>query len=116
MVGHNGSGEEAAFIDPVPDALGWCMGGLHNPQLGFALILKFHKKQLPWLTNWQHWGKNEYVTGIEPGTNLPIGQAKARAQNELICLAPGEKRTYDLEIAVLDNKESIDELLNTLKT
>jgi hypothetical protein len=24
---------------------------------------------MPWLINWQHWGKGEYVTALEPGTN-----------------------------------------------
>ena len=108
IASHLGAGEEAAFIDPVPDALGWCTCGLHNPSIGLALALRFQKKQLPTLTNWQHWGKNDYVVGIEPGTNFPIGQAKAREQNELIFLAPGETRMYDLEIEVLDNKEKID--------
>jgi hypothetical protein len=42
--------------------------------------------------------------GLEPGTNPPIGQSRARQQNELILLAPGEKRKYELEIEVLTNK------------
>jgi hypothetical protein len=66
-----------------------------------AVFLKFQKKQLPWLTNWQHWGRGEYVTGLEPGTNPPIGQAKARERNELIFLQPGETRSYELQIDVL---------------
>ena len=57
------------------------------------------KKELPWFTNWQHWGKGEYVTGLEPGTNPPIGQAKARKEKQLIFLAPGEIRSmiYNLK-------------------
>jgi hypothetical protein len=66
---------------------------------------------LPWLNNWQHWGKGEYVTGLEPGTNPPIGQAKARAQQQLIFLQPGETRSYSLELEVLDQKASIERLL-----
>lgn len=97
---HLGSGEEVAFIDPTADEAGRCMCGLHNPNLGVTLKLYFQKDQLPHLTNWQHWGKNEYVTGLEPGTHPPIGQASARAQNTLIYLAPGERRTYDLTIDV----------------
>lgn len=112
---HSGAGEEAAFIDSIPDPSGLCTCGLHNPQIGIAVAVRFQKKELPWLTNWQHWGKNEYVMGIEPGTNLPIGQAKAREQNELIYIAPGEKRTYDLEIEVLDKEETIGKFLNDIK-
>jgi len=42
--------------------------------------MKYRKKQLPWLANWQHFGPCEYVTALEPGTNPPIGQSKAREQ------------------------------------
>jgi hypothetical protein len=63
------------------------------------------------LTNWQHWGRGEYVTGLEPGTNPPIGQGKAREQNQLIMIQPGEKKSYDVTLEVLDNKDSITEFL-----
>jgi galactose mutarotase-like enzyme len=104
---HAGTGEEVAFIQINPDADGNCTAGLHNPQLEIALALRFPKSQLPWLTNWQHWGKNEYVTGLEPGTHPPIGQTKAQEQNTLIYLEPGETRKYHLEMEVLTTPESI---------
>ena len=113
---HNGTGEEAAFIDITPDANGNCTCGLYNEQLGFALALRFPKEQLPWLTNWQHFGKNEYVTGLEPGTNPPIGQTKARQQDQLIQLAPGESRIYNLEIEILTDEISINKFLNNTTT
>ena len=109
---HSGTGEEVGLIDITPDSSGNCTCGVHNPQIGIALALRFQKKQLPWLTNWQHWGKGEYVTGLEPGTNRPIGQAKAREQNELIMIAPGERKIYDLEMEVLYHKKEIDLFLN----
>ncbi len=112
---HNGAGEEAVFIDANADEHGNCTCGLHNPQLGVAVSLKFKKNQLPWLTNWQHWGKGEYVTGLEPGTNPPIGQAKAREKNELLFLQPGESRSYNLEFEVLNNETSIHEFLKNSK-
>ena len=108
---HGGTGEEAAFIDIATDEEGWCICGIHNPALGIAVSLKFQKAQLPWLTNWQHWGKGEYVTGLEPGTNPPIGQAKARERNELIFLQPGETRAYELQIDVLSDSDKINKVL-----
>ncbi|HEY8661357.1 MAG TPA: aldose 1-epimerase family protein [Hanamia sp.] len=108
---HNGNGEEVAFINIKPDGAGLCECGLHNSLLGFAMIMRFRKDQLPWLTNWQHWGDGEYVTGLEPGTHPPIGQSKVREQKTLINLAPGEKRTYHLEIEILDDATSIKEFL-----
>lgn len=109
---HVGSGEAAAFIDIAADTSGLCTCGLHNPQIGIAIALRFQKKQLPWLTNWQHWGEGEYVTGLEPGTNPPIGQAKAREQHSLIFLAPGESKEYDLEFEIFDNETKIKDFLN----
>jgi hypothetical protein len=108
---HSGNGEAVAFINAEPGSTGQCTCGLYNSQIGVALALRFQKKQLPWLTNWQHWGKGEYVTGLEPGTHPPIGQAKAREQGELIFLQPGETRAYNLEIEVLEKEEKINEFL-----
>jgi len=109
---HRGTGEDVAFIDIEADERGNCVCGVHNPDLNLAVALRFPKQQMPWLTNWQHWGKGEYVTGLEPGTNPPIGQAKARANNTLIFLDPGESRQYSLEIEVLTDESSINRFLD----
>ena len=97
---HCGGGEGAAFIDVAADETGQSVCGLRNRALGLEATLRFKKEQLPRLTNWQHWGKGEYVMGFEPGTHPPIGQAKARAEDTLITLAPGESRTYDLNLTI----------------
>lgn len=99
---HRGTGEAAAFIDVIGDEKGSCMCGLDNERLGLQVNLKFKKTQLPWLINWQHWGKGEYVTGLEPATCPPIGQAKAKQTGAIILLEPGESRNYDLEFEVID--------------
>jgi len=112
---HAGSGEAAAFIDSVADASGQCACGIHNPRIGLAVVLRFQKAQLPWLANWQHWGRNEYVTGLEPGTHRVIGQAKAREEGSLIILEPGESRSYDLELEVLSEEDKIRKLLDEMK-
>ena len=108
---HAGTGEAVAFIDALPDAAGICTCALYNDNLGIAMVMRFQKKQLPWLTNWQHWGVGEYVTGLEPGTHPPIGQALARDTNQLIFLQPGEMRAYDLEIEVMNNKDILKQFL-----
>ena len=108
---HSGTGEAVAFIDVAHDGMGQCTVGLYNAKLGLAVSMRFQKAQLPWLTNWQHWGKGEYVTGLEPGTHPPIGQAKAREQNTLLFLEPGQTRTYDLELEVLTDETVIDRIL-----
>lgn len=111
LADHSGTGEEVAMIDIDADNMGWSTCGLYNSNLGLALFLRFKKEQLPWLINWQHWGKGEYVTGLEPSTNQLIGQAKARERNELIFLQPGESRKYEVIIEVLDDQQKIKEFL-----
>jgi hypothetical protein len=101
---HSGSGEDVAFIDVTANENGMCEAGLYNHSLEFGVTIRFPKKQLPWLTNWQHWGKGEYVVGLEPGTNPPIGQTKAREQNQLRQIVQDETFSYDLEIEVIHQK------------
>jgi len=97
---HSGSGEQVAFIDIEADADRLCRAGLHNPSLNLGLTFTFRKSELPWLTNWQHLGRGEYVTAIEPGTNPPIGQAMARETNTLIFIEPGASKTYHLTLDI----------------
>ena len=99
-----GTGEEVVFIDPYSDGSGMCMAGLYNAKIGLRVEIIFKKDQLPHLVNWQHWGKGEYVTGIEPATNPPIGQAQARANNELIFLESYETRSFDLEVKIFEKQ------------
>ena len=79
---------------------------LKTENLGLKVEINFKKEQFLHLINWQHWGRNEYVTGIEPATNLPIGQAQARANNELIFLNPHEIKSFDLEMNISENTKS----------
>lgn len=115
MEEHNAGGEAVAFIDPQEDGSGNCECGVYNSRIRIAMALRFNKKQLPWLNNWQHWGKDEYVMGLEPGTNLPTGQSKAREEGRLIHLQPGETRTYDLEFEILIDETTIREFLKKYK-
>jgi galactose mutarotase-like enzyme len=104
---HQGAGESCGFINVPPNSDGLCHVGLVNNKLNLALTLTYPKQQLPALTNWQHWGPGEYVCALEPGTNPPIGQKKAKEQNTLIMLEPGQTRTYQLNMQVLTHSESI---------
>ena len=99
---HRAFGEAGGFIDIAADKKGNCITGIRNKKIGLTVLIKFRKKQLPWLTNWQHWGPGEYVTGLEPGTNPPIGQIEAKRQKKLIYIKPGKSKTYNLEFAALE--------------
>lgn len=111
LADHVGSGEEAAFINIASDMDDMCHCGIHNPQLGIAMAITFKKTQLPWMTNWQHWGPREYVVGLEPGTHPPIGQSQARREGSLITLQPNERRQYGITVRVHNNSNDIARFL-----
>jgi hypothetical protein len=108
---HNGNCEEVAFVDIDADHEGNSICGIHNPSIELAVALQFKKRSLPWMTNWQHWGKGEYVTGLEPGTHPPIGQSKAREKQTLIFIAPGDSVQYDLSFQAISGNENIKKIL-----
>lgn len=111
LAAHNANGEEVAFVDIASDAQGQCICGIHNPAIELAVALRFNKAALPWMTNWQHWGKGEYVTGLEPGTHPPIGQAKARENRTLIFIAPGDSLHYELSFEAIQGNHNINTIL-----
>jgi len=108
---HRGTGEACGFINAAASKSGICTVGLYNRELNLVLVMKYKKKQLPCLANWQHWGPGEYVTALEPGTNPPIGQSQARKQKKLIHIAPSKSRTYDLTMTVLTDERRINRFL-----
>lgn len=111
---HRGGGEEAVFVDITENEEGLCQCGVYNEALELALIVSFPKAQLPWMTNWQHWGSGEYVTGLEPGSNPPIGQKQARSEGTLRFIQPSETLTYDMTIEIVTGKEAIEQRLQTI--
>ncbi|MHC4122803.1 MAG: aldose 1-epimerase family protein [Planctomycetota bacterium] len=107
--GNDGCG----VIDVLPDRTGICTVGVNNPRLGMALMMRYKKKQLPWLTNWQHWGYGEYTNALEPGTHPPTGQSKAKEDKTIINLRPGQSRTYELEFVILTDKKDISKFVKS---
>ena len=101
---HLGSGESVGFVELEADDMGMCECGLNNKKLGLKVIMRFPQNQLPFLTNWQHYGKNEYVTGVEPGTHTPIGRKAANENGTLIYIQPDETKIYEIEIEVSKNQ------------
>lgn len=109
---HRGGGEGCGFIDPAAQRDGNCKAAIVNKKLPLAAVVEFNKKQLPCLANWQHWGPGEYVCALEPGTNFPIGQKKARLEKSLQFLKPGQSKQFDVAIRVLDSKQQISDFVS----
>jgi hypothetical protein len=83
---------------------------LYNESSGIGAYLSYRKSQLPCFTEWKHMGEGEYVVGMEPGTNPPIGRAAARERGELTSLKPGEQRCFDIEVGIVEGQAELDAL------
>ena len=90
----HGFTEQLYYFDPQPDEYGYAQAVIENPDLlanGLRIRLRYNKDDLPYCSEWKQMGEGDYVLGIEPGTWLPEGRAKAREKGELKMLAPGEE-------------------------
>src|SRR4030081_217744 len=79
-----------------------------NRKLGLGAYQVYRKDQFPFHTMWRMLGEGIYGVAMEPTTNRDAGRFDARERGELAYLAPGEMRSYDLEIGVLDGTAAID--------
>jgi Domain of unknown function (DUF4432) len=79
-----------------------------NRRIGMGVFQLFNKSQLAHQTTWRMPGEDLYVVAIEASTNRDAGRWDARARGELIELAPGERRDYDLEMGSLVGDAEID--------
>jgi uncharacterized protein DUF4432 len=80
-----------------------------NRRLGLGAYQVYRRAQFPFHTMWRMLGEGIYGVAMEPTTNRDAGRFDARERGELTFLAPGESRSYDLEIGVLDGAEAIDD-------
>ena len=83
--------------------------GIVNRRLGLGVYQLFRIDQLPHHTVWRIMGEGTYAGALEPATNRDAGRLDARNRGELIGLAPGERRAYDIEIGALDGARAIEE-------
>ena len=79
-----------------------------NPRLGAGVYQVFHVDQLMHHTVWRMMGEDTYALAMEPSTNRDAGRWDARKRDELLTLAAGETREYDLEIGVLSGDTAVD--------
>ena len=106
-------GPEAGYVEQVfehdvaAEAGGTVPVAIVNRRLGLGAYEVFRRDQLPFHFVWRMLGEGTYACGIEPCTNRTAGRLDARERGELIELAPGESRVYDLELGALDGDEAV---------
>ncbi len=81
--------------------------GLINDRLQLGLYWKFPQQEIPIVTQWQHFHRGTYVTGVEPGNASMLGRAWNRKHGYLQYIQPGQVRDFHLEIGVLDGEKEI---------
>lgn len=109
--------EEAFFYRPVADEHGWSTSILKNKATNAAFAVHFNTQQLPCFTVWKNTQSlaEGYVTGLEPGVNLPNFRAYERQQDRLPKLAAGA--TYRSEFAweFADNAADVAAMVDRVK-
>jgi hypothetical protein len=80
-----------------------------NRDLGLGAYQVYRSDQFPFHTMWRMLGEGTYGVAMEPTTNRDAGRFDARERGELRYLAPGEAKTYEIEIGALDGAGEIDE-------
>jgi hypothetical protein len=68
------------------------------PTGGIAVTVEYDPRALPRLWQWRMLAPGLYVTGLEPATCGLLGRAVGRERGELLILAPGERRRFDVTI------------------
>lgn len=98
---------EAVFYHDVKAKDGFAeagvVGGAGRSARG--VYIRYSADTLPRLIQWKMTGQGLYVMGLEPANCLVEGRAKERARGTLLFLAPGERRSYHLEIGVFTSDE-----------
>ena len=102
--------EEACYRHTkAPDPDGKITLALVNRKLGdgFGYYLQYKRTHLPHFTEWKMMGEGMYVVGTEPCIMPLASRAELREQGKLPFLAPGEERTIELELGVIDSAKQI---------
>lgn len=102
-----GAQERLYFHSPEGDDSGNAAAALVNDKLELGAYIRFNTRQLPHMSQWKSLSAAEYVLGVEPGNCLPVGRVKQRERGDLEVLAPGAKKTIEVEIGILDGKDAI---------
>jgi hypothetical protein len=100
--------EECYEHDMRPGTDGLVEAAVVNRPLGLGVFQRYDGTALPHHITWRQLGTVAYVVAMEPSTNRDAGRFDARARGELIQLAPGETRSYRLEIGALDGSADIE--------
>ncbi len=91
---------------------GRAFAAIFNGRLGVGGYVRYRVENLPHFIEWKMLGEQEYVVGLEPSTHRLDGRAALKRQGRLAPLAVGERRTFEVEIGVIDGRPALDALMS----
>lgn len=98
--------EQVFYHDMTPDSSGLVKVGIVNETRDIGVKLCYRKEQLPRFIEWKMMGESTYVVGMEPSNCWVEGRDKDRERGILQFLEPGEKRSYEIEVSLLQGPEA----------
>jgi hypothetical protein len=100
-----GYAEQVFFHHVKADAAHYSEAAIVQQAIGVSV--KWHTRNLPYITQWKNTRQGIYVSGIEPANCLPEGRSAARKSGRLATLKPGEMQTFQCTIRVLDGAQAV---------
>jgi Domain of unknown function (DUF4432) len=109
LTGPQSGFREACFYERVlAGADGVVPAAVVNRSLGLGAYQLSRNAELPEFMIWRMMGEGDYAVALEPGTNRAVSRRELRDAGEITELAPGETRTYHLELGALLGPAEID--------
>jgi len=106
-----GFAEQVFFHEVTAGDDGYTTVGVVNEDFpdtdGLGVFVRYRAAELPHLVQWKMNSQGVYVCGVEPASSPLANREELRQAGNLIELAPGESRTYEVEIGVLAGPEDI---------
>ncbi|RFB17443.1 DUF4432 family protein [Bacillus sp. HNG] len=110
----HGYSEQVFYHDVKAKNNGKTSVALINEKLALAVAIHFNKNELFNLTQWKQMGEGEYVLGIEPCNCFVEGKEDSKNKGVLEYLKPGEIRTFEVEIEIVDGINEIQRIKNDI--
>jgi hypothetical protein len=111
----DGREEECYFFELHAKKDGSTKALVLNDRLGLGLAMTYRADQLPCLTEWKSMAAGDYALGLNPGTNPPLGRAHARRHGNLMHIEPGEVKSFDLSLEIIEGKQNLTDIQKTIK-
>ena len=109
--------EDLFCYENATDSDGWSYAALINESLNIGCYIKYKAENLPYLMHWRNMCSHDYALGLEPSNCQVLGRDRERRNGTLQVMPPYGKKTYTVELGVLDGKEEIasfEEMIRSL--